>query len=1381
MPIIFLTPPIRPRRNAQNDNNQPEVGKNPGGQRIRQRLGQRLSSLGQRVSSTQQNLAQSRRQLLKKEASRPGGGLPGQRPGEALPGDLLADFFSEPPASVSNNPTVAVGRQSGPVPPPPPPAYQAPTRRSAPARPASDFELPENLADLGVAVRRPQTNRFQTPGGRSFVAHTTGTTALPIEEPPAPPPPQDFNFTEPERYISMFSGEMTVPNVPSTVADEIRQKRPGTQRTRVIGASPFTDLDDETNLLDETVLLPTPVRSPDPTPVDPKDMIAEPTYDPNKRGIRRRGGPRRQMLRFRNPAMALGAGLLSITILAGMVFLLFFLSRNLERAQPSTYSVMFANFGEGRGLAPLENGQIWARTLSDNFVQRSTLSNPDVRLNTALLRSGDDALRTVQRVGSDVVVWGYYEPRTAKLFTTLTLAPNGPFDPPNGRGRQMVSRHLYEPEQLTFVTAPPPDDRAIRVPLTQLLAAVGNYYNGNYEQALADLTQLLGSTEPANHAGLRMLRGNVLFAFGKYNEALEDYNQVISINDAALKQNVATPVNPAHVYNNRAVTLNFQSNYPEANKSFDTALGFSNQFPKIFANYAQFLLDRTDMQYRPVLLADWQDRLSKTLIIDPKLASGHYNLGRVYYHLGNYDEAIKSFAKTRELDANYLEAYYEEGASYLAKNDGNPKMDTLNAALTVFRDGENRASGGVNQNRNQQQTLAQNGNLTLAAIWNERTREAENELKRLRFGVARTYLEQARLRGLDEGNPFDRVVRAAKSEKLPHEEAKPRLSELVVNNPNDPEANFYHGQWLALSSEGDPQPYYRKAKDLEKDLNRRFKYHDTLAQQYFKAGKNTEALAEYTEYVNLDKNRVQGWLALSALQYQLGQAREAAISADNAIRITPNDARAYLAAGAASIKGLQLEQGVAYLDRALTLNSGLSDAHLQRGIALFNLNRRKDALESFSKALALNDKYYTAHFYAGIIYYENLNDSNSALKEWEKAVADNPKYAEAWVKLGQVYSQQNQLDKAINAYNQAVLANDKDGSTYYYVGLLHETTGDLDKADSSYRNAIRLSPGLVNSYNRLAKLILRRGGKPEEAFDLAQKAAQIDPRNPEAKVALGDIHRARAEFDPAVDRYSEALNLNKEYPEAFYGRAAALLGKREYDRALADLAQALRVRPQWAEAYLLQGQVQIAKGQLNEANASFAEARRYNPDNAVLLTEIARLQEKRGNIDEAISSYESSLKLNGDNAEAHFSVGLLYFNRRNFEPALRHFQRAAQLNDKTPRIQYWLGRTYLFQKNHEQARNTLETMVKQEPNFIEAHYELGNAYRALGSRDKARDEYLTAVKLQPAYGPAWLTLGQVYEELVNLPQAKDAYQKALATSDVAVKEAAQLALRRLGV
>lgn len=1313
----------------------------------RGKLQQRLSAIGSRSTGSFKNVAQPIRQRLGRPTtvSMP---TPAVESEPQTPPEILKDFF------VDDLPESVIRRAKFSTPKPAKPIRNEEEENDPQV---VGFRLPQNLAEQGAA--RPTrglkfNERLTTPDGRDYFS----PTAL---------------------------------------------------KTRQIEAQTLEDDPEETVLL--KAALPDSPTTP-PANINPADLVPEPIYDPNSRRIK---APqirfRRPIIKFDNPAVALGAGVVSLMMLVVIVAAVGSIGRLIDRASPEKFAVVFTQFGDTTSYNSFANGIIWQKAFSDNFVRQGAVLNADARVAEFVVKTGAEAYREAERSASDVVVSGYYDQANGKLITTLGLAANGPYDLPTGRGKQIIERHLYDPDYFVFVTAPP-SDTTERLPLTVLIHAISAYYNGAYDVAIRELTSLLGQAEPANEPGLRMLRANVLFVSGRYAEAIEDYNQLININETSLAKNLPMPISPAFVYNNRAVAFNWE-NSPEpttrrlekqaANRDFETALATNSNLPKIYVNYAQLVTNQTDIEFQPTSLSQWQTNLTKSVTISPKLTSGYEYLGRILRFEGKFDEAIAMQNKVRSLDINYIESYEELGLSYLGKYAVNNDPQLLTSAVDAFGWGEARATTMLDQSRQRWQSLTQAGNIALAATWDGRSREAENLQKTLRFDLARAHLERTRLAGKELGNPFDRLGRAIRGQKTSYEQAGPVL-EAAVKDPtrvNDPDVNFYYGQFLEITGDGDPAPYYKKVKELETNPNRRFRYQDIIAKQYLVAQKNDAAINEYVEYIKLYPQRVEGYLALSNLQYRLGQFKEAASSADAAIRIAPNNAQAYLAAGAAQIGSLQPEQGSVYLERALVLDPNLLDAHLQRGIALYNLNKRREALSQFNEVFERSDTYPQANYFAGIIYQETLNDPTNALLQWQQAVKTDPKYVNAWVKIGQLYSQMNQLDKALNAYNQALAINEQNttvpspaineqnATVHYYVGLLQEnlnTKDSLGNAEAQYRRSIELNPGLVNAYNHLALVVLIRSGNITEALQIAQKAIDMDQTNPEAQVALGDLLRTQGENDKtayskAIEAYSAALVARKDYPEAIYGRAAASYKLGQLDSALSDLNLALKLKPNWSEAYLLQGQVYVLKGQYDTALISYGAANRADTRNPNVYVEIGKLREIRNEPEAAIIAYKTALSIKEALPEAYFRLGIAYFiSLNNPQEAVTRFERVLTLDSKARRIYYWLGRTYAGLKRNDDAQKALETMIAQEPNFIEAHFELGNVYRAKGSNEQAIVQYDKATSLQPSYGPAWLNKAQVYESLSDITKAREAYQNALKSTDTQIKETANTALLRLG-
>src|SRR6185503_5542173 len=56
--------------------------------------------------------------------------------------------------------------------------------------------------------------------------------------------------------------------------------------------------------------------------------------------------------------------------------------------------------------------------------------------------------------------------------------------------------------------------------------------------------------------------------------------------------------------------------------------------------------------------------LKKAIALRPDLATGHYNLGRIYQMRNELDLAIEAFKHAVELNEGFVEALYELGISY---------------------------------------------------------------------------------------------------------------------------------------------------------------------------------------------------------------------------------------------------------------------------------------------------------------------------------------------------------------------------------------------------------------------------------------------------------------------------------------------------------------------------------------------------------------------------------------------------------------------------------------------------------------------------------------------------------------------------------------------
>lgn len=89
-----------------------------------------------------------------------------------------------------------------------------------------------------------------------------------------------------------------------------------------------------------------------------------------------------------------------------------------------------------------------------------------------------------------------------------------------------------------------------------------------------------------------------------------------------------------------------------------------------------------------------------------------------------------------------------------------------------------------------------------------------------------------------------------------------------------------------------------------------------------------------------------------------------------------------------------------------------------------------------------------------------------------------------------------------------------------------------------------------------------RAKRIQKAIDDLEQSKQLNPKDSQVHVMLGDISKSQGKLDDAVASYTEAVRLNPKESRAYTKRAQILSGKGEDKRALEDLLAAVAAAPE---------------------------------------------------------------------------------------------------------------------------------------------------------------------------------------------------------------------------
>jgi tetratricopeptide (TPR) repeat protein len=106
-------------------------------------------------------------------------------------------------------------------------------------------------------------------------------------------------------------------------------------------------------------------------------------------------------------------------------------------------------------------------------------------------------------------------------------------------------------------------------------------------------------------------------------------------------------------------------------------------------------------------------------------------------------------------------------------------------------------------------------------------------------------------------------------------------------------------------------------------------------------------------------------------------------------------------------------------------------------------------------------------------------------------VLKDPPSAEEHLNLGVVYEKKSEFENALKEYRLAA----KDlPVAYLYMGNVHFQRNELDKAEKYYKKSIKRNPDSADAYNNLAWLYYTRRENLDEAESLALKAIELNPQ-----------------------------------------------------------------------------------------------------------------------------------------------------------------------------------------------------------------------------------------------------------------------------------------------
>ncbi len=224
------------------------------------------------------------------------------------------------------------------------------------------------------------------------------------------------------------------------------------------------------------------------------------------------------------------------------------------------------------------------------------------------------------------------------------------------------------------------------------------------------------------------------------------------------------------------------------------------------------------------------------------------------------------------------------------------------------------------------------------------------------------------------------------------------------------------------------------------------------------------------------------------------------------------------------------EEAVAAFQRALALNPRDPDALRGLAKAYESLGRVADAEATYRLAIKSLPEYWANFSQLGVFYYR-IGRLDEAEKALVRATELAPENARATSNLGGVYYAMGRINDAVAAFRRAA-AIEPSYRVFSNLATVQYTQGDYAGAAHAFEQALALRDTDYRIWRNLASAYVWAPGLKDKApaayrkaAELAEKQRQVNPRDPEVLLNLGDCYVALGRTAEGLDLVAEALKL----------------------------------------------------------------------------------------------------------------------------------------------------------------------------------------------------------------------------------------------------------------
>ncbi|NLC85871.1 MAG: tetratricopeptide repeat protein [Bacteroidales bacterium] len=466
-----------------------------------------------------------------------------------------------------------------------------------------------------------------------------------------------------------------------------------------------------------------------------------------------------------------------------------------------------------------------------------------------------------------------------------------------------------------------------------------------------------------------------------------------------------------------------------------------------------------------------------------------------------------------------------------------------------------------------------------------------------------------------------------------------------------------------------------------------------------------KALDFYRKAVNYDKTNYYYNMMLAGLSKELGLNQEVVDIYEGLLELNPGKPELLFEIANAYADNGELEKAINQLDE------------LEKSMGV-------------SEALAINK----------FRLYSMMDNKEKAYEEIQQIIDKNSGDIRYLILMGDLYADDNQLDKAKGYYDQAKLIDPDYPALILSFVNYYEKTGSSDAAQTEIQKAITSSSMEVDTKIQLLTRylsVLQQNKKDiKEANPLFQSLFEQHPNNTQLNLIYGNVLYLQGDKKGAIDQFQIFINGNPDNPAGYEQILRVALPEEDFDKVKEVTTEALKHLPGEPQFYFYLGAVNFQQGNYKEALKVFEvglDSANFN--NPILESDfygqIGDINYHLENKEVAFDSYEKALKLNPQNLPVLNNYSYyLSLEKRNLDKAEQMSGITVKLEPLNPTYLDTYGWILYEQGSYIMAKIYIEKAIEygEEPS-AEVYEHYGDVLFMTGEQEKAVEQWKKAREL----------------------------------------------------